>query len=349
VRISLNQYIDQISRYFLADVNLTLDRPQRVDEIRDLLTRLPQVAEVEGWAQARTEVVHPDGSVGESVSLLAPPTGSRLVEPILLSGRWLAPGDENAIVLSERFRSLFPNLREGSDIRLKVNGKEQDWRVVGFFQLAGKSGGYLAYAPYEYVSSLIHQPFKASTFRVVARNKSMSVEEQKQFGREIETYLETSGYHVSDVTAGLFLREVSSNGLSILTAFLLFMASLIALVGSIGLTGTMSINVMERTREIGVMRAIGASNRTLMNMVIIEGMIIGLTSWVLGSLLAFPISKIMSDRVSISLFDAPSNFRYTATGFIVWLVAVIILSVLASVMPARNAARLTIREVLAYE
>jgi putative ABC transport system permease protein len=106
---------------------------------------------------------------------------------------------------------------------------------------------------------------------------------------------------------------------------------------------------LERTREIGVMRAIGASDKILMRMVITEGMLIGLISWLFGSAFAFPISRAMSDSISQAIFDAPSNFGFTITGFAIWLVMVILLSILASVMPARNAARLTIREVLSYE
>jgi len=111
----------------------------------------------------------------------------------------------------------------------------------------------------------------------------------------------------------------------------------------------MSMNVMERTREIGVMRAIGASDRKIMTLVMVEGLIIGLISWFAGSLLAFPISYQLSSIVSLAIFKVPGNFALTANGFIIWLAAVLLLSVLASVLPARNAARLTIREVLAYE
>ena len=55
--------------------------------------------------------------------------------------------------------------------------------------------------------------------------------------------------------------------------------------GSIGLTGTMGMNVLERTREIGVMRSIGAVDRVVMKTVIIEGVVIGVISWLLGALL----------------------------------------------------------------
>jgi putative ABC transport system permease protein len=109
------------------------------------------------------------------------------------------------------------------------------------------------------------------------------------------------------------------------------------------------MNVLERTREIGIMRAVGASDRTIMSMVLLEGLIIGLISWVLGSLLSFPISNFMSNGINQALFGASTDFQFSPVGFFVWLIFAIVLSIVASVMPARNAARLTIREVLAYE
>lgn len=349
VQVSLVDYIERMSKYFLADVNLTFDRPYRIDEIRDALHELPEVASVEGWAQAQGEMVLPDGSIGETVPLMAPPVDSELIEPILIEGRWIQPGDQHAIVLSERFHSQFPHIGVGDSLRLRVNGKEEDWVVTGFFQLAGKSGGNLGYTAYDALSETISQPYKAKTFRVVATQPNLDLQAQKRLGQKIEQHLQAKGYIIIEVDQGLSLRTTASDGLIILTAFLLFMAGLTALVGSIGLAGTMSLNVLERTREIGVMRAVGATNPILMRMVIVEGVIIGMVSWVLAVLLAFPLSKLMADTMSIALFDAPSNFVYTPTGFVIWLGLVLVLSVFASVMPARNAANLTIREVLAYE
>lgn len=349
VQLSMANYIEQISQYFIGDLNLTLAYPYRIEKIEELLSPLDEISHVEGWMTARSEILRQDGSIGDAIQLLAPPGGSQLVEPKLLEGRWLYPEDQNAIVLNEFFRTNYPDLQVGDTLRLQVNGDETDWTVVGFFQFAGQSAGYMAYTNAEYLSELVGLPNQAILFRLVANRPNLTIEEQEAIGVKVQNLLEEKGIQISEVEAGLSVSQTAADGFTILTAFLLFMAILAAFVGSIGLTGTMSINVMERTREIGIMRAIGSSNAILMVMVIIEGYLIGLISWGIGSILAFPITSLMSNSISLALFDASTSITYTPIGFIIWFFVVSLLSIVASVIPARKAAKLTIREVLAYE
>jgi putative ABC transport system permease protein len=350
VRAYLDDYVARLGKYFVADVNLALDRPYRVDLVKDLVGPVPGVAAVEGWGAARVELVLADGGSGESVNLQAPPADSRLIVPIMISGRWIQTGDENAIVLSEMFMEQFPALKIGDHITLKVNDEKTSWQVVGFFQFAGKSGGLFAYTAFDSLARVTHNPGRTAVFRVVATDANgHSLAAQEGLSRRLEAHLVSLGYKVSDVRAGLSLQDSTTSGLNTLTTFLLIMSLLMAAVGSIGLMGTMSLNVMERTREIGVMRAIGASNRAIMNLVIVEGVLIGVVSWVLAALVAVPISKIMSDVMSVAIFNTPATFTYTPVGVLIWLGVVALLSMVASVIPARAAAQLTIREVLAYE
>ncbi len=349
VRASMTDYIKRLSKYFVADVSLNLEHPYRMDRVEQDILNVPGVSMVEGWAGARVELLQADDTPGEPVRLVAPPVDSKLIEPIVTKGRWIVPGDQNAITLNELFLSKFPNLKIGDTLRLRVNGQKTNWIVVGFFQFAGKSGGYIGYANYKYLSQLIHAPDQASTYEIVTKGLNHTFQDQIMEGQLIENYLDKLGYHVSDVSAGNNTLNSASSGLNTLIAFLLVMAVLSAIVGSIGLMGTLSMNVMERTREIGVMRAIGASNLIVMKLVIVEGVLIGGGSWILGSLLAFPISNVLWVAISTAVFNASSSFTVTPTGFLIWMVLVLILSVLASVIPARNAARLTIREILSYE
>ena len=113
--------------------------------------------------------------------------------------------------------------------------------------------------------------------------------------------------------------------------------------------GTMSTNVLERTREIGVMRAIGASDGAVLRIVVVEGVIIGMISWFIGAALAFPIGAGLSTAVGRVLFSTPLPYVFSVSGVVTWFVIVAVLAGVASFLPAWNASRLTVREVLAYE
>ena len=349
VRVSFLNYVSQMSRYFLADLNISLSNSYRVDEIKQILSTNSEIKYAEPWSGARASLINPDGSTGDSVSFTAMPNGSVLIKPILIEGRWLDARDQNAIVLNDQFKSRFPDLKVGDTIKLKVNDHDSKWVVIGFFRLVGKLGGLDSYVNMDYFLSLPGQvQGQASVFRVVAKD-DLTPQQQSQLAADVQKLLESHNIQVSGITTGSFINESAANGFSVLVAVLMILAILIALVGSIGLTGTMSMNIMERTREIGIMRSIGASDQMLVRMVLIEGLLIGWTSWVFGALLSIPISKFMSASLTLSLFGSQSSFVISIAGFIIWFAVVSILSVLASLTPAQKATRLTIREVLAYE
>lgn len=346
---SIQSYVDRLAQYFQADVNLTFDRPYRLERVRRDVLQVPGVAAVEGWSGALAQIFSESGEAGETVQVLGPPAGSALIEPLLFEGRWLEPGDENAIVLSEIFKDTFPGLQVGDTLRLRIGQKDSDWVVTGFFQFAGPSSGLVAYTHYEQLSRQTGTYGSATSYRIVASGEALTQEQQDELGGRVEAHLSGLGYEIRDVDAGKSLQENTSQGLLILTTFLLIMSFLMAAVGSIGLMGTMSLNVMERTREIGVMRAIGGSNRAISSIVLLEGVLIGLISWLLASLAALPISKQLADVMFQIIFDRNATLDFTPTGNLIWLGVVLVLSVLASLLPAYHATRLTIREVLAYE
>lgn len=349
VRVSFTDYISQLTHYFLADLNITLSVPAREQEIKDLLYTNPQIKYVEAWSGGSALVINADGSEGNNVSFIAVPNTSTLIRPIMISGRWLDPRDDNAIVLSDGFTTAYPNIKVGDTITLKINNKKTNFVVVGFYKLAGQLAGLSSYVNMDYFNSLPGQVSnRAAVYRVLA-NGTLTGEQQKVLAGQVQSLLEANKFQVGSIVTGNHINEEAGNGFSILTMVLLILAILIALVGSIGLTGTMSMNIMERTREIGIMRSIGASDRVLFRMVLIEGLIVGWLSWLIGAALSFPISAVLSNSITLALFGSASALDFTPLGFVIWLVVVSVLSVLSSITPARSATRLTIREVLSYE
>jgi putative ABC transport system permease protein len=346
VRVTLHDYIGQIGKYFLADVSLDFDRLYRLDKVDLAAMQVPGVVSAEGWAYSAAEALYPDGTTADNITILAPPVNSKLIAPVLLAGHWLQPGDTKAITVGEGILSKFPDLKPGETLHLKVNGKEDDWLVVGIFQFVNQQGT-IAYSTYEYISDLTHISNQAFSYRIVTDKHDPAY--QQMMADRIDAYFRAQGFHVNQARTGTSTLKTASDSLDILVTFLLIMALLTALVGSIGLTGTMGMNVLERTREIGVMRSIGAVDREIMRTVIVEGLVIGGISWLLGTLLSFPITYLLTSIISSAIFQSQIAVHFTFTGFLIWLLVVLTLSAVASVLPARNAARLTIREVLAYE
>ena len=116
---------------------------------------------------------------------------------------------------------------------------------------------------------------------------------------------------------------------------------LLAIVGGISLMGTLSINVLERTREIGVMRAIGASNGDIQWIVIAEGAAIGLISWLFSLLLAIPLTSVLVIGVGKAVLQAPIPYIYGMSGALTWLIGILLIAAVSSALPARQASRLT--------
>ncbi|MBC7876995.1 MAG: ABC transporter permease [Anaerolineales bacterium] len=346
VRVTLHDYINSIGSYFRADVTLDFDKPYRIHEVEQFALQVDGVERVEGWQFINTELLYPDGTVADNVNLLAPPAKSELVNPLIVSGRWIRADDVRKIAVSEAILKYYPGLQPGDPLHLKVDGREEIWEVIGIFKFVGREG-ILAYTPFEYSSQVLNMMNRSFSFRVVTTNHERAF--QDLTAEKLDRFFREEGFKVRQAESGLASLDSASESLDTLVVFLLIMAILTAVVGAMGLTGTMGMNVLERTREIGIMRAIGADDLSVMRTVIAEGFVIGSISFVLAIILSIPFTYLLSYIVSVAIFETPIKVIFTFLGYGIWFGLVLVLSVVASILPARNAARLTIREVLAYE
>jgi putative ABC transport system permease protein len=346
VRVTLHDYIGQIGKYFRADVTLDFDQAYRLDEVNQFASQIPGVRHVEGWQFASAELLGAGDEVVENLNILAPPAKTELVKPLLVSGRFIDASDVRKLAISEAVLNYFPDLQMGDTLRLKVEGREETWEVIGIFKFVGREG-ILAYAPLEYIEQVTNLMGRSFSFRVVTDQHDRAY--QDSIAEELDRFFREKGFKVRQAQSGSASLDTAVESLDTLVIFLLIMAILTAIVGSMGLTGTMGMNVLERTREIGIMRAIGADDRAVMRTVIAEGVVIGIISLVLAVIVSIPITYGLSWIVSVAIFQTPIHVVFTYLGYAIWLGLVLVLSTVASIIPARNAARLTIREVLAYE
>ena len=348
VRDSMNNVMDQLMQHFMGDVTVNFLQPYRVNRVEQALLGVPGVEGVEGWGGAGGEIWDTNDNLVTKLSIVAPPQDTQLLHPEFVAGRWLLPNDTNAIVVSDTIYQFYPNLKPGDRLMIKIQGlRKEQWEVVGVFRFVNMLGDPMAYTNFEFLADKMHMSNQAASYRIITEAHDAS--SQQTLTRHIDDHLGARNFLVQSVQSGYRLRANATQAVNTLVVFLLIMAILTAFVGSIGLTGTMSINVLERTREIGVMRTIGAVDIVIMQSVIIEALVIGLITWLLAIGLSFPISFLLLTIVGEAMMGSAMTLSFTPLGILLWLAVVIFLSVFASIMPARNAARLTINEVLAYE
>ena len=345
VQSSLDTTMDDLLHTWNFNAMFVFGRTYRAEKVEREAMSIPGVTATDVWLQVPARRVRPDGSETKMIYMFAPHAESQLVQgPKILQGRWLLPDDENAVVLDSIFIKEESDVKLGDSVVLKIDGRERTFQVVG---IGMGMIVPMAYANYDHLAQITSRVGLADTLLVATdRHDGDGVVE---ICKAIEAQFERLGLDVDAVATIATERVEAEAFFGIIITLLMIMAFMLAIVGGLGLMGTMSINVLERTREIGVLRAIGAPTRGVAWVFIREGIAIGVLSWLLSAVLAPPLGKLLTNAVGIQVLGMPFSFTYSLPGVWLWLAVVIILSAMASFIPARNAARLTVREVLAYE
>ncbi len=343
----MNITIDEILRYVLSDVTVGFDRLYRTDKIVPLVMQIPGVESVEPWGGTLGNLPSPDGKSSIQLQITAPPADSQLIDPTITSGRWLLPEDENAIVIGNHLLKARPDLKVGDEIIIRIDEQDTKWKIVGTFRMGGNTPFPPVYVTNDYLSRILGASDKLASIRVITTQHDAVT--QERIADQLQQVLKDNNIDVQVILTASYVAQQNTATTDVLIIFLGGMAVLIAMVGGLGLASTMSLNIIERIREIGVMRAIGASSFSIQSLVIVEGMLIGMISWVIGVIFAFPVGWLLSQIVGVAIVQSPLTYAIGWDGFVLWLVLIVIISAVASSWPARSASRLTVREVLAYE
>jgi putative ABC transport system permease protein len=124
-------------------------------------------------------------------------------------------------------------------------------------------------------------------------------------------------------------------------------AVLLAAIGGLGLASMMTIAIVERTREIGIMKAIGAVPGVIVRMIVAEGFFVAGLSWIAALVAALPLIYGIG-RLGSSMFGMPLPFIISLPAAAIWLGLAVTISLVASAVPALRASQLVVRQALAY-
>jgi putative ABC transport system permease protein len=281
---------------------------------------------------------YPDRGHG-SFAILGVPPQTRLVTLPLIEGRWLSESDTEAVVLSQQNHRQGGAPKVGDRVTLSVGGEPADFTLVGIVREIGGGGAYVTKAAYDALAGAAG----GQLVRIVL-NRASGTDAALV---ALESAFEAAGVGVERAMPIDTLYEALVGHVEVPVTMLVAAAVLLALIGGLGLASMASVSVLERTREIGVMKAIGALPRTIIGMVVGEGAVVAGLSWLIALVLALPLIAGIGSFGAV-MFGTPLPFRVSADGAALWLALILTIGVAASALPAWRAGRLVVREALAY-
>jgi len=360
VRASMINTLDQLFAARKFDLQVGFTGPQPLAKLENAVRKTPGVTRFEGWFATEGSVVdnpqskspgNPPSANGlhDNVenrgrfTVIALPAETQLLQLNIIEGRGLLASDTDALVINDALARREPQLKVGNIVVIRMGPGEANWRIVGVARETFSPA--VAYAPLSFFSE--RNPGMVNSLRLALdKTDADSIDMTKAL---LEKNLESEGIRARGSASNADSRIGFDQHMLMIYIFLIIMSVIVGGVGTLGLMTTMSLNIMERRREIAVMRAIGATAGIVSVIVIIEGLAIGLMSWIIAALAAWPISRGLGNLMVRFVFTNGLHFKFEWRGLLIWLAVSLIASLVATVIPAWKTSQTTIREGLAYE
>jgi len=345
-RTSLNVAFDTIKAENAFDIQIRyqLDKDTLPREVEKNILAIPGIAAVETWKTTSIRRVFDDGTESGSVPILAVPPETQMLRLNPLQGRWLAPDERNTLYVNyDALEALGADALD-KPIKIEINGDKELWQVVGVGSRTLNPAGYMSLDDFERLyKTLPPQRLAIIQTRQTDRQYVEGVESQLMDRFKAKKWKVDGSLTLSRNIASA-LAQINN-----VIYILLGTAALIAAVGGLGLANTLELSVMERTREIGVLRSLGARSHLIRRMVITESITICVISAVIAAIFSNPFGRLLSNLIGSALLARKLTYDFSFTGLSLWIALIGTLGLLASLAPAQNAISLTVRDTLTYE
>jgi putative ABC transport system permease protein len=334
------------SNAFTAQTSSLEERESMPESVLQDVAGVPGVAEAVGDVLGYAQIVDP--TTDKVIGTFGPPTAASGWND--LNGFTLKPGGSSPQgpdqVVIDAATAEAHDIQVGDQVRILFEGPPGEFEVVG---LAGYGeedslfGATWALFDLPTAQAVLGKEGQLDSVSVVAEDGVSGIELQRRIAEVLPDGTEA----VTAATVTSEAQDQISTGLGFLrTAFLVF-AFVALFVGAFIIFNTFAIIVAQRTRELALFRALGASGRQVMTSVMIEAVVIGLVSSALGVLLGIGIAILLKGALNATGFDIPaSGTVILARTFIVSIIVGTVVTVIAALVPARRAARVAPIEAL---
>lgn len=302
------------------------------------LQNINGVVRSEGWIRTSANVR------GARTELWGVPADTSIYRKEVVEGRWFRP-DENEVILASTVLAKAKNLKVGDRIEIEVNRNREIVTVIG---LLNDSGRYLnstalgkAFAPVDYTARVMGIQGRATLFTLVFERSD------REFVDQTFRAIERRYRELEPNSLAAYVDRTSAEQLTNILRLLLYaMVVIIAFIGALGIINTLTLNVLERQREIGVIRSLGGTNFRLVQIFLIESLFLGLFGYIFGVILGYPLAQLLVSLIGQAAFPIEMVFDFSTLAY-TFLFAML-LTVSASLLPALGAARIKISQTLRY-
>lgn len=342
---SLMHVIDRSLEQQGHDLELVLQRPAPAAVLEGIARGQPGVAVAEAWGRAAVAVDSgassaSAASAGERAPLLGYPPSSQLFQLPVVQGR--KPADEaiDEVLVSRALADRPPRIQLGQTLTLRYRDRETRVKVVGLVEEVAQAQMYAPRASFSAVTGLADA---ASDVRIKSREAALPA-----LARALDQAFLDARQTPRQIITRDQVRDALDEHFKVVGDFIRMVALATALVGAIWLAASSSLNVQERTREIGVLRALGAAPRTIAAIFIAEGAATASLSALLAIGVSLVLTSALNNAAATGLLHVAVPLRFSLQGLAV-LTAGLVIVVLAVALAVKRVLRMSARDALAYE
>lgn len=321
LRGSMLQTLEVTRRSNAFDIAVVMQGETSRQTLESWLQGVPGIAHADYWSSANGMLA------GTQAPVLRVPADAQAVRPDLIAGTWLSADRPSDIVVNQAMLKEIPALQIGGTYSL--DGEE--------VRLAG----------------VVREFWGGRIFALKRRLDSANLilislpDHSFQAQRAMLPKLEGSG--VATVAPAGLMEAIILGHLDPLTLLLMILAVLALLVGGLGLGSAIAVGIVERFREIGVMKAVGAKGRAIFLLIVAEGVFVALLGWTIAAIAAPLVSKPIVDAFGSLVVGYPFEYISGASGPAMALAAALSAALIASLLPTRAALRASVRAALRTE
>ncbi|MFK7920698.1 MAG: FtsX-like permease family protein [Bacteroidia bacterium] len=328
------------------DVDIRFGEAVFAERLDSVLSKLPSINMAEYWSSDLVYARFQDRTESLRFSLVTMPEDARFFEPQIIEGRAPNPNARAIEGMANRALTFLESeIKVGQCIEIIQDTALIKVKIVGInYEADAPPTVYLAQNQLD----SNNEGARAVSFLRISHHEHTE-QSQSFLLKELEEVFAEEGILVASSKEAHVIDQNFADHFSIIINILLIVAILLGLVGFLGLSSTMSMNVLERIREYGIMQAIGATQAQVYWQIIGEVGLLATVSWGVACLLAIPFSYGVGNVIGKVGLLRPLELQIDGFALMACLLGMLLISFLLGLLPIIELRRNSIRNVFQYE